>query len=241
MGAYCAKGIERITGNDHRCEEERLIRLKEAQVKFFSTRLSRLEKSFEVHRFDHRLSRSGIRKVLANLKLTPEILTDPLRPEFKFFELLKDDDKLYTQRKIVLSIVLTSLDSSKAKIDAIERYYDLSQNNLLELDEITRLLDEIADVSARIIPKIAAVKINDIDKEGCLSEESYQRYTEYLLSSKNKFIEEYSVRIMKTSDSLTFREFATKINSEFSMLLSSAKVRNVLFDMSMENKDYHVV
>ena len=217
--------------------EDRIIIRNERLVPFFTVNLKRIETVLEVQNYDHRLNQTNLRKIFSELGLNPDVFTDPSCAEFNFFQSLLESDKLYTQRKIILGSVLTSSESIQTKAHIIQKYYDFSNNNLLELDEIEKLLDEIVYLSVKIIPMVAVAtdEVNDNN----LSEENYQKYYEFLMLSKEKFVEKYALKILDGVKSISFDDLASKFNnSQLSDLLSSDMVRMLLFDMSMKIKEY---
>ena len=160
MGQCCLKRenkslLDRLSEHKSCCKEENIIHKKEQEVPFFRIKIKQLEDVLEVHQYDHKLNNSHIRKVVADLKLNLDMLSNPSCVEFKFFEYLMDPDKLYCQRKLVLSSVLTCSEPPEKKFGVVGKYYDFSANNLLEIDEIEMLLTEIVDISVICIPKIA--------------------------------------------------------------------------------------
>ena len=207
MGKCCIKGID-SPDKIHSKEEKTIIR-NERLLPFFSVNLTKLEKVLETQNYDHRLNQANLRKIFSELNLNPEVFTDPSCAEFKLFQSLLESDKLYTQRKIILVAVLTSSESVQTKVHIIGKYYDFSNNNLLELDEIEKLLDEIVYLSVKIIPMIAVAtdEVNDNN----LSEENYQKYYEFLMLSKEKFVENYASTIMDKVVSISFEFLGTKI------------------------------
>ena len=82
---------------------------------------------------------------------------------------------------------------------------------------------------------VATDEVNDNN----LSEENYQKYYEFLMLSKEKFVEKYALKILDGVKSISFDDLASKFNnSQLSDLLSSDMVRMLLFDMSMKIKEY---
>ena len=236
MGQCCMTRVEGVYEKNF-TREDRIIIRNERLVPFFTVNLKRIETVLEVQNYDHRLNQTNLRKIFSELGLNPDVFTDPSCAEFNFFQSLLESDKLYTQRKIILGSVLTSSESIQTKAHIIQKYYDFSNNNLLELDEIEKLLDEIVYLSVKIIPMVAVAtdEVNDNN----LSEENYQKYYEFLMLSKEKFVEKYALKILDGVKSISFDDLASKFNnSQLSDLLSSDMVRMLLFDMSMKIKEY---
>jgi hypothetical protein len=241
MGNCCLRQVEENMAEMAYCKQEGVICKVEFTTPFATVKLNTLEKCLENHNFDHRLNKSDIRKVLGDLGLNQNMLTDPETPQFRYFEKFLDKDKLYTQRKLILSAILISTESTDIKVDLLGKYYDFSKNQALEKDEINTLLNEIVEGSVQIIPLIAVKEEEDEKlRSSSLSEAEYENYISYLLLSKDLFTEKYSKAIMGASDSLRFTDLIIKFrNNALAVLLSSKVVRNILFDLSKTIKEYN--
>ena len=145
MGQCCLTVPESGTEEVFQSKEEEIIQSIEKQAPFYSVKLKDLEKCLETQQYEHKLNKGDIRKVLSSLGLHLEMLTDPDCPQFKYFEGVVDKDKLYTQRKLILSTVLVSHESIETKIGMIEKYYDFSGDKIFQLGEIEKLIDEIVE------------------------------------------------------------------------------------------------
>ena len=232
MGQCCLTVPESGTEEVFQSKEEEIIQSIEKQAPFYSVKLKDLEKCLETQQYEHKLNKGDIRKVLSSLGLHLEMLTDPDCPQFKYFEGVVDKDKLYTQRKLILSTVLVSHESIETKIGMIEKYYDFSGDKIFQLGEIEKLIDEIVESAAKTIPLMAVGEENETQKK-FLTEDEYLKYSGFLLSAKKPFIEKYSTSLLGNFRELPFQDLAErlKINTH-SVLLSSRMVRTMLYSLT---------
>lgn len=238
MGECCIRGIK-DSNKDFLNPEEKVLGEIERKYPFHTISLSRLDKTLENHQYDHKLNHTHIRLILADLKLNQKYLTDPDCVQFKYFKALIDKDKMYTQQKLVLSAALLANESLEEKVLIIGKYYDFSMNKALEKDEICFLLGEIVDVSAVFIPLMAVADDEESAKSNLMSRANYSKYVEYLLRSKETFIEKYTTRILGTEVSIQLHDLAKVLTkAELSMLFHSSSVRQLLFNLSRKNQQY---
>lgn len=240
MGTCCSHHQDQSHTERIMLVEEDIIQDNEKHAPFHSIELKRIDKCLQDRQYNCRLNKPIIRQVLQDLNLDLKLINDPDCPQFKYFEAFLDSDKLYTQRKLVLSAVLTSKESNKKKVKVIGKYYDFSHNSSLEKDEIEGLLEEAVSASVKIIPLMALNNGYEVVEGNLISQETYQKYTDYLLIGKKEFIEKYSNLIIGDKLTLPFEDFqkAFSQNLGLEILLTAKAIRLELFKLSKSLKIY---
>jgi hypothetical protein len=209
-------------------EEDHIISSFERKAPFARIKLEKLETAFEKHQFDQRLTIPDLRLALNDLELNPELLKNPQSHFSKFFEAMLEPDRLFLQRKLVLSAVLTSGESDQVKIRLMRKYYDLNKNQEISLNEVEVLVEEIIQVSIKIIPMMA-VKDSFDEEKGLMSEEQMKNYNFNMEKIYKSYKRKLVKKIMKGEESISGDAFDAAFQRQYvKVALNSSTVRKKL-------------
>jgi hypothetical protein len=215
-------------------EEDQIISNFERKAPFARVKLEKVETAFEKHQFDQKLTMPDLRLALSELELNIELLKNPQSHFSKFFEAMLEPDRLFLQRKLVLSAVLTSGESDQVKIRLMRKYYDLDKNQEICLREIGVLIEEIIQVSMKIIPMMA-VRDSLEDTGGLMSEEQLGNYNFNMENIYKSYKMEIVKKIMKGHESISGDEFEAAFEMGYvKVLLNSSSVRKEIRSMFKE-------
>ena len=206
-------------------EEDRIISHFEKKAPFTKLKLRKVETVFEKHQFEQRLTMPDLRLSLNELGLDHEQLKDPNSHFSKFFEAMLEPDRLFYQRKIVLSAILTSKEDDSIKINLMKKYYDLNKNNEISRSELEVLLKEIIDVSMRIIPMMA-VRDSFSVEDGLITVEQMEGYSFNMDKIYKSYVRKLIKKIMNKEDSISLEGFHAAFEKGYvRVILNSSAVR----------------
>ena len=206
-------------------EEDRIISQFEKLAPFNKLKLDKVETVFEKHQFEQRLTMPDLRSALNELGLDHEQLKNPNSHFSKYFEAMLESDRLFYQRKLVLSAILTSKEEDSVKINLMKKYYDLNKNDEISRSELEILLKEIIDVSMRIIPMMAVRDSFSAD-DGLISVEQMEGYTFNMDKVNKSYAKKLMKKIMKNEDYISLEVFHAAFEKGYvKVILNSSAVR----------------
>ena len=228
MGACLQKRPEGLEKNAETVKvispEEKVIVQHEAQHSFAKLDFKELLKTLKSVSSDGALSSAQLKRAFLDLQISIDDLTSPDSATFNLLQKAKNEKKLYELRKLTLLSIFLGKGRPSDKAEWLFRQYDADASEILESSEFDFMLNDIFDVSARMLPALAIGEgVNSLTKEQCDS------YSELLLAgipaAKNALNEEFV-----SCSSIGHQQFLklTQENPKFIILLNSSEMREFL-------------
>lgn len=221
-------------------QEEMIIVIKEKEVFFCSITTENLEKSIKSNSINNLLSIAQLRKSIGDLGCNSNEFVVKDEVMLKLMTILQNSNKLFEYKTIMIFGILLCEGDPKDKSLSLFRLYDTDNKKILTRDVINVMIEELIDISINKIPRLA-IDDDDNPEPNTLSKFSVNKYTKYLLKSKDKFISKILDLLLDKRNVITQDQFIKNVaqNALLEALVSSSKLR--LFIYKLDTSSYILI